>query len=716
MNQYLNQLTTVIEQYHTLGYWAAFAAALLETALVVGLLLPGSTLLLLLGALAAGGQLSFAGVLWFAVAGAIIGDNFNYWMGKRYGSRWVREGLGSIGPEHFVKAQRFFERYGAASVFLGRFIPSVKEFAPVVAGTVGMRRPTFMFWNVLGAVGWGLQWVGAGYLFGHSFKLAQTWMSRFGLAVVLLLALGGVLWWLQRLALRQGRKLWRVAASLADSLREALQHNPWVRHWKRRYPAASRFMAKRLDRTRFFGLPWTLMVLGGTYLLALFAGVVEDVLTADAIVSTDHAAAQLVAALRPQSWVAPLAAFTQLGSASVVGALMLVCAVWLVGSNRALAVVGLLVSVLGSTLFGQLAKLAFQRPRPAEAVLLETSHAFPSGHATAAVAFYAFVGYLAIRQSNAWPARVRLFFGTALFVLLLGFSRILLGVHYLSDVWAGYLVGALWLIVGVSVNEWLTTRGRLAWHTPMPSMRRWGIRGVVLAGSIGVLVSLPINSTPYKNPQEAQPVALDQPLAQVLQEGPPRFSTTALGAPEQPLGIALLVDDESALRMKMQSAGWHEADPPALSRVLRLARDGADDSTAPLAPVFWNQRMNELAFVRHRAEASGHSKETLRLWATAWRLGSARVFVGVAREQVDTRWRLLHRSLPDVDAVADDVVASLQGSSANVTTCRIQWVAPMTGSYLMGEPFFTRGELRLVNVATQPVSNGVGVCATNGPH
>lgn len=78
-----------IEHFHLLGYWIAFFGALAETVLGVGLLLPGSTLLLLLGTLAASGYLDFGDLLWFAVAGAVLGDNVNYWLGARYGQRWT---------------------------------------------------------------------------------------------------------------------------------------------------------------------------------------------------------------------------------------------------------------------------------------------------------------------------------------------------------------------------------------------------------------------------------------------------------------------------------------------------------------------------------------------------------------------------------------------------------------------------------------------------
>ena len=133
---------------------------------------------------------------------------------------------------------------------------------------------------------------------------------------------------------------------------------------------------------------------------------------------------------------------------------------------------------------------------------------------------------------------------------------------------------------------------------------------------------------------------------------------------------------------------------------MRLLREGAHYVDAPLGPVFWDRQMNELAFVRQRSATPGQPTQTLRLWETPWRLGSASVFVGVARDQTATRWRLLHHSPPDVDAATDRVVATLQASAGAVTVCRIAWVAPGTGRYLMGQPFFTRGELQVVNVGT----------------
>jgi membrane-associated phospholipid phosphatase len=118
----------------------------------------------------------------------------------------------------------------------------------------------------------------------------------------------------------------------------------------------------------------------------------------------------------------------------------------------------LLATILGSAAFTQLGKLVFHRPRPQSALYVEHSFSFPSGHATVAVAFYGFLTYIVMREAKRWEVKVNICFAGIGVVLLIGFSRLYLGVHYLSDVWGGYLVGALWLIAGISMCEWLRSR------------------------------------------------------------------------------------------------------------------------------------------------------------------------------------------------------------------------------------------------------------------
>lgn len=698
LEQFFNAILPSIEHFHLLGYWVAFFAALLETAFVVGLLLPGSTLLLLLGALSAAGYLDLGGLLWFAVAGAILGDNLNYWLGRRYGHRWIRDGVWFLKPEHFEQARGFFDAHGAKSVFLGRFIPSIKEITPFVAGTVGMRRHSFLFWNVLGGIGWGLQWVGGGYLFGQSLNLARVWMSRAGMALLVVLLVWLLLWLLKRAVLRHGPQVMLLLVSLSRSIAGAVRGNPYVRRLSRRHPRIVRFLSDRTDRSHFYGLPLTLLILAFGYALALSAGIVEDLITSDPIIAFDHAAAQLIAAFRTQDVIPPFIWITDLGAPLVIGPWLLIAGgiLWLL--RRQWLIAALLTSSLGAMAFTSLGKFALHRPRPAEAVLLESSWSFPSGHATIAVAFYGFVGYLLIRSAAQWKNRVNLFFLTGVLILLIGLSRIVLGVHYLSDVWAGYLVGTLWLIIAISLSEWLSARGRINWQIRADTGRRRIALGFGVIAAAWYLIFAIVWEPPQRIPEPVQIVEISSPINDYLAEQRITSTETLFGEPEQPLAFAILAGNTDALLSSLRMAGWQSADKVSLQNLLQLARQGMEYPTAPLAPAFWDSRINDLALEKTHQRENGQTVLTARLWETPYRVADNLVFLGVAREYDSIQWGLFHHILPDVDAAADALLESLKKAGLAPPGCKLPLVEPMIGSYLMGGRFFTRGELRVLNL------------------
>ena len=702
-----------IEHFHLLVYWVAFFAGLLETALVVGLLVPGSTLLLLLGALSASGHLDFGDLLWFAVAGAVLGENFNYGLGRRYGIGWVRDGVWFLIPDHFEHARRFFDRHGAKSVFRARFIPGLKEIAPFVAGTGGMQYHTFMLWNVLGAIGWGLQWVGSGYLLGQALNLAQAWMSRTGMAIVVMLLAWVLLWLLQRFVVHQGRAVLQIAVSLTRSILLALGRNLYVRRLARRHPCGVRFLADRVDRSRFYGLPLTVLILAFASVMALFVGIVEDVITSDPIVALDHATAQLIAAYRDPTVIAVFVWITRLGALPVVGVLLVVMCVlaWL--ANRKYAIAGLLTSSLGASLFSMLGKLAFQRSRPVEAALLESSYSFPSGHATTAVAFYGFLGYVLIRSATQWKMQVKLFFAAGGFIFLIGLSRIVLGVHYLSDVWAGYLIGTLWLVVGISLTEWLSAGGRIGWDA-LSNRRRSvaaiGLMAVATAEGLGYAFTRA--PTVHAPPPLEKIVQVSRPFDDVLRANKLLSTVTLLGEPEQPLAFAIVAPDSDVLFARLVGAGWKAADRPDLENILRLARQGLDYAKAPLAPAFWNSRINDLAFERSLQREQGQAVATVLLWRTSYRVGPDRIFVGVAREYDGIHWGVLHTLLPDVDTASEAFVQSLKLSGKPFDMCRRPLVPPMIGTFLMGDRFFTQGQMWLVDLGER--TGAARLCLTVG--
>ena len=259
INDLINHILPSIEHVSAGGYWIAFFAALLETTFGIGLILPGSTIILFLGALSARGYLDIGDLIWFSVLGAIIGDNVNYYLGRKYGTKWLEKGFWFLKSNHIKKARYFMDIHGAKSVFLGRFIPSVKEVVPFIAGSLKMNKRTFMLWNVLGAAGWGFEWVLAGYIFAQSLNLAELWLSRAGLFFAFLVILIGILYFFKWLIIRKGKQFLIIAISLWQSIKEAVINNKHVVLWLQKHPRSISFLKARLDTKAFSGLTLSIL-------------------------------------------------------------------------------------------------------------------------------------------------------------------------------------------------------------------------------------------------------------------------------------------------------------------------------------------------------------------------------------------------------------------------------------------------------------------------
>jgi membrane-associated protein len=161
-------LANLIQQYGTTTYVILFVIVFCETGLVVLPFLPGDSLLFAAGALSVLGKLNVWAVFGLLTVSAILGDTVNYSIGKYLGPTLAQKGkLPFIKQKHLDKTHAFYEKYGAKTIVLARFVPIVRTFAPFVAGVGSMDYAKFMRYNVVGGVAWSAICVGAGYWFGQ---------------------------------------------------------------------------------------------------------------------------------------------------------------------------------------------------------------------------------------------------------------------------------------------------------------------------------------------------------------------------------------------------------------------------------------------------------------------------------------------------------------------------------------------------------------------
>jgi hypothetical protein len=348
-----------------------------------------------------------------------------------------------------------------------------------------------------------------------------------------------------------------------------------------------------------------------------------------------------------------------------------------------------------------LLKHVFARPRSDLAVYAESSLSFPSGHSAVAAAFYGFLTYLLLRE-RIGPTLLWILTGTSL-VFLIGLSRVYLDEHYLSDVLNGYLVGALWALLGIFLAEWLHARRP---HINQVPVQRW--HQVVGSGVIAMAaLALVVVVRDYHQTLNVRAVPVLAQLSGPVQEAYasgqiPAWSESILGTPEEPISLVLLAPDEATVVDTFAKAGWRRAEQlgfGTLSHAALAAWLNRTDATAPVTPAFWNGRPNDLAFEAAVPDQGLRQRHHARLWATGFRTPEEQlIFVGTASLENGLKWGLTHRIDPNIDAERDRLAGDLEKTGSTVTETPIQMVIPVLGQNLTGDPFVTDGQAVVLQI------------------
>jgi len=176
----------LIAEYDKLIYLILFLVVFVETGFVVMPLLPGDSMLFAIGVIAAStGQLSMSIIIPLLIIAALLGDNLNYFVGKKFGGLIKkRDKILFLKKEYITHTEQFFEKNGGKAVIMARFVPIVRTIAPFVAGAGSMLYPKYIFYCITGAVFWVTSITFLGYFLGQ-----VTWVKENFDKVILIITL-----------------------------------------------------------------------------------------------------------------------------------------------------------------------------------------------------------------------------------------------------------------------------------------------------------------------------------------------------------------------------------------------------------------------------------------------------------------------------------------------------------------------------------------------
>jgi undecaprenyl-diphosphatase len=420
-------LTDWLARYPEWLAFALFITAFLESLALAGIIIPGVAILFAIAALAGQTSMPLAAVLIWAGAGAIAGDGISFALGRRFHGRLDRLWPLNRYPRLISKGEQFFRSHGGKSVIVGRFVGPVRPIIPLIAGAFLMPWRRFLAFNLSSAVGWAPVYVLPGYLVGSAMASDLKPPPHFYpvLAASLLILTAVYLLFIRfQLGLGRDSRFYQWLARRMESYRAT------HRFWRL-------YSSQRPDHVGEFPLPSLMLGLAS---LALFVILSILTLTTDLLTAYDQIAADWLTQLRHPVPDSIMVAVTLLGDPTIL--LSAAVLAILVMMFRGFYAAGF--HVAGAALLASVAVWLFKDvtavARPELVLQPPLSEAYPSGHATGVTVVCSLLASFVSRETRP-GMRWQYYLLFSVPIVLVAISRAYLGVHWMTDVSAGVLMG-----------------------------------------------------------------------------------------------------------------------------------------------------------------------------------------------------------------------------------------------------------------------------------
>ncbi len=657
----LESIIRVVSDHRELAYAMVFLFAFLESLPLLGLFVPGATLIVAASILVPSGALSLTPLLVTAVLASILGDAASFAVGRHYGGDLLSFGPLERRSELVDRARRFLDRHGGKGILFGRFIPPLRGIVPAIAGISGIAWGRFLLATTIAAFVWAPSHVIPGALIGASLQLAGEVTARLAAFILLLLLLAYLIIIAVRVVVQWG--IPAAAAALRRALLWARAHDNLV----------GREILSLLDPThreaKALAILFVLLILGGWS----FFAILEDVATGDPLVRADASIFHALQALRSPWGDAIMVAITELGDAKVTVPVAAAAIGWLVWRRGWIDAAYFAAALVFAQAFAAGVKVALHTPRPIPELYSGWSaFSFPSGHATINAVMYGFLGVMIARQAGP-VLRPAIAGGLALLIGLIALSRLYLGAHWFSDVAGGLGFGAAWVgILGIAYLR----------HRP-EGPQTSGLLPVVLvsltiAGLVNIAGSHAHDLARYQPRQETVTMTAEAWRSHGW-ETLPSYRVDLVGELEEPF-VLQLVGAPDDLADTLRAAGWRQ--PAAWDAVGTMAWLAAGGIAAlPVLPKLHDGRPPVLML--ELPAPTDRKRFVLRLWDSHIRIGgnseSQPLWLGtVTREDLHRPLGLVSVTVTETDAnsprdLVADTIPALRRSRTDSAAGDVNW-------------------------------------------
>ncbi|MDZ4062351.1 MAG: LssY C-terminal domain-containing protein [Brevundimonas sp.] len=492
----------------------------------------------------------------------------------------------------------------------------------------------------------------------------------------------------------------KIAWSILVSAWEGVRANTYVVRLRRRHPRLVGWAGRRLSMKRPTGLVLTIGAAAAAAALWLFISVTRAVVLKTSFAGIDQRILNLVPDIRTdgQNTFFIFVTFAASSTSVIVFLIILSLASW---RRRQWWVPVLLAAAFGlERAASAVIKQIVARPRPDRSLglLSENSFSFPSGHTLTATVMGGLTAYLLCRAIKSSIARLLIVLAALTAVLLVGISRIYLGVHYPSDI-LGSLGLGLFLLAGIITPLEINDRFHLVQPVKLSAAVKQPLliavaAPLLFAGIFGAELT-PLTVLERQETAQALP-ALDAAAIRQL----PIYSETLTGARMEPINFIYL-GSQQQIEELFKRAGWYKADPSTLGNTLRsilVAVRNEQYLTAPVTPSYLDARPETVAFEKPTDANTLVQRHHTRIWRTNFTIGGQPVWVATASFDrgigIGTKSGLpTHHIDPNIDAERAYILQSLKVAQPHL----VHVVDAQQGHNATGDGFFTDGQAAVLN-------------------
>lgn len=590
---YINLLIDFINTHPNFAYITIFLVSLTESLFLMGLIVPGSTIMIGIGAILATAELNIKIVLILAIVGAILGDGISFWIGRYYNEKIKNIWPFYKHPHFFKKGEKFFNKHGNKSIIIARFVGPVRPIVPAIAGMLNMSPLHFTLINIISAIGWAFAYLLPGYFLGTSIAVIGTISVRLAIIIFIVLLF---LWILFNISI----KIVSYAQNILPFQIEKLRRFSLIYSEKR--SALSKVLLFLFGKQSRDDPLFVMLTFSSLISVFITIIILIDVLIKGPINSLNISINHFFQSIRVL-WVDNLfVCITSIGDFSVVVMLALAVLLILIIKRCYITAAFWGITFAGGIIIENILKWLLHLPRPVNIYEGVTSFSFPSGHVTRVTVFLIFLAILLSINSKTifrW-----LSFTISLFIIFfIALSRLYLGVHWFSDVLGGFFVGWMWAsFIGILYLRQHSEK------LPKKSIILFTVVTFTIFGILHINDNLKKKLIFYAPEIEVIYTTKENWLSNFWKNIPP-YRIDIIGKKEQPM-IFQFAGELDKFEKFLLNMGWQHPDKINFKNLLEILSSKASINRLPVLPFLHSGKIESL---RLEKLGNGH-RVVMRIW------------------------------------------------------------------------------------------------------